>query len=151
MARSARRATGELARTIGQGRRQSLLSRELRVHDWRDHAIHMILVAQQAVLARHGAGVTGLAEILFHLTEIGHETLRIALLVALEVGAAFFKAVAGQTAAILQDARPIFHDAEVRLMDEIREASPLALDRGRREIDQPPLALDFVDAVAFRA
>ena len=111
----------------------------------------MILVAQQTVLARHAAGVAGLAEILFHRAEIGHEIFRIALLVALEVRAAFFKAMAGQTAAILQRAGATFDDAEVGLMDEIREASPLALDRRRREIDDPPFALDIVDAVTFRA
>ena len=104
----------------------------------------MIFVAQQTVLTRHAAGVTGLAEILFHRTEIGHEIFRIALLVALQIGAAFFKVMAGQTTAILQD-------AEMRLMDEIREASLFALDRRRGEIDEPPLAPDIVDAVAFRA
>ena len=77
------------------------MSWESRVHDWRDRAIHMILVAQQTVLTRLAAGVTGLAEILFHRTEIGHESLGIALLVALEVGAAFFKVMAGQTTAVL--------------------------------------------------
>src|SRR5262245_39953547 len=104
----------------------------------------MIFVAQQTVLTRHAGGVTGLAEVLFHCTEIGHEIFRIALLVALQIGAAFFKAMAGQTTAILQD-------AEMRLMDEIREASPFAPDRRRGEIDDPPLALDIVDAVTFRA
>ena len=104
----------------------------------------MIFVAQQAVLTRHAAGVAGLAEFLFHRAEIGHEISRIALLVALQIGAAFFKVVAGQTTAILQD-------AEMRLMDEIREASLFALDRRRREIDDPPFAPDIVDAVAFRA
>jgi hypothetical protein len=95
-------------------------------------------------LTRHAAGVTGLAEILFHRTEIGHEIFRIALLVALQIGATFFKVMAGQTTAILQD-------AEMRLMDEIREASLFALDRRRGEIDEPPLAPDIVDAVTFRA
>src|SRR3970282_1534815 len=101
----------------------------------------MIFVAQQTVLTRHAAGVTGLAEILFHRTEIGHEILPIALLVALEIRAAFFKVMAGQTTAILQD-------AEMRFMDETREASLFALDRRRREIDYPPFALDIVNAVA---
>ena len=78
----------------------------------------MIFVAQQTVLTRHAAGVTRLAEILFHRTEIGREILRIALLVALQIGAAFLKVMAGQTAAI-------FQDAEMRLMDERREASLL--------------------------
>ena len=55
------------------------------------HAIHMIFVAHQAVLTRRAAGVTGLAEILFHLTEIGHEILRITLLVALQIGAGRFQ------------------------------------------------------------
>ena len=48
-----------------------LLNWEFRVHDGRGHAIHMIFVAQQTVLTRHAAGVTGLAEILFHRAEIG--------------------------------------------------------------------------------
>jgi hypothetical protein len=88
--------------------------------------------------------VTALAEILFHRTEVGREILRIALLVALQIGATFFKVMAGQTTAILQD-------AEMRLMDEIREASLFALDRKREEIDYPPFALDIVNAVAFCA
>ena len=104
----------------------------------------MIFVAQETVLTRHAAGVTGLAEILFHRTEIGHESFRIALLVALQIGTAFFKAMAGQTTAILQN-------AEMRLMDEIPEAPLLALDRRRREIDYPPFALAIVNAVTFRA
>ena len=85
----------------------------------------MIFVAQETVLARRAAVVTGLAEILFHLTEIGHEILRIALLVALQIGAAFFKVMAGQTTAILQDANALTYPdrLEMRLMDEIREAS----------------------------
>ena len=104
----------------------------------------MIFVAQQAVLTRRAAVVTGLAEILFHLTEIGHEALRIALLVALQVGAAFFQVVAGQATAIL-------HDAEMRPVDEVREASLFGLNRRRREINETPPALDIVDAVTFRA
>src|SRR5258706_5059575 len=104
----------------------------------------MILVAEQTVLTRHAAGVTGLAEVLFHLTEIRHEILRVPLLVALQIGAAFFKVMAGQTTARL-------HDAEMRLMDEIREASLLALGRWRGEIYCPPSTLDVRDAVTFRA
>ena len=113
----------------------------------------MIFVAQQAVLTRRAAVVTGLAEILFHLTEIGREILRIALLVALQIGAVFFKVMAGQTTAILQDAYALTYPdrLEMRLMDEIREASLLALDRWRGEIDYPPFALDIVNAVASRA
>ena len=113
----------------------------------------MIFVAQQAVLTRCAAVVTGLAEILFHLTEIGHEILRIALLVALQIGAGFFKVMAGQTTAILQDAYALTYPdrLEVRLVDEIREASSFAVDRRRGEIDDPPFALDIVNAVAFRA
>jgi hypothetical protein len=124
--------------------RQTLFSWDSGVHDRRDHAIHVIFVAQQTVLPRHAAGVTGLAEVLFHRTEIGHEILRIALLIALQKGAVFFKAMTGQAAAILQD-------AEMRLMDEIREASLFRLDLGRGEIDQPASALDVVNAVTFRA
>src|SRR5215470_16458353 len=76
--------------------RQMLFSWDSRVDDWRDDPIHMILVAQQTILTRHAAGVTALAELLFHRTKIGHEKLRIALLVALQIGAASFKIVAGQ-------------------------------------------------------
>jgi hypothetical protein len=88
--------------------------------------------------------VAALAELLFDGTEIRREGFRVALLVALQIGATFFKIVAGQTTAILQD-------AEVGLMDEVRETSPPCLDPGRGEIDEPPLAPDIVDAVAFRA
>ena len=101
----------------------------------------MIFVAQQAVLTRHAAGVTGLAEILCHRTEIGHEILRIALLVALQIGPALFKDMAGQTAAILQDAYALTYPdrLEMRLMDEIREASLFALDRrGEKLTTRPP-------------
>ena len=59
------------------------LVRECCVHDWRHHAVHMISVAQQTVLARQAAGVTALAEILFYRTEVRYEIFRIALLVAL--------------------------------------------------------------------
>jgi hypothetical protein len=88
--------------------------------------------------------VAGFAELLFHRTKIGHEILRIALLVALQIGAASFKVMAGQTTAIL-------HDAEMRSVDEIREASLFALDRRRGEIDEPPFTPAIVDAVTFRA
>ena len=93
-------------------------------------AVHMIFVAQKAVLARRAVVVTRLAEILFHLTEIGHEILRIALLVALQIGGAFFKLMAGQTPAIFQDADALTYTdrLEMRLMNEIREASLFALD-----------------------
>ena len=104
----------------------------------------MILVARQTVLTRHAAGVAGLAEILLHRSEIGRESLRVALFVALQIGAAFFEVMAGQTTAVLQD-------AEMRPMDEICEASLLAGDRRRGEIDDATFALDIVDAVAFRA
>ena len=57
----------------------------------------MIFVAQQAVLACHAAAVTGLAEVLFHRTEIGCEILRIALLVALQIGAGLLKGMATLT------------------------------------------------------
>src|SRR5262245_2155334 len=46
------------------------LDRECCVHDWRHHAVHMISVAQQTVLARQAAGVTALAKILFYRTEV---------------------------------------------------------------------------------
>jgi hypothetical protein len=121
----------------------TLLNWDFRAHDGRDHAVHMIFVAQKAVLARRAFIVTSLAEILFHLTEIGHEVFRIPLLVALEIRAALFEVMAGQTTAVLQH-------AEMRLMDEIRESSLLALDRRRGKINEPPFAPDIVDAVAFR-
>ena len=107
-----------------------LLHWDFRVHDRRVHAIHMIFVAQETVLTRRAAVVTGLAEILFHFAEIGYEALRIALLVALQIGAAFFKAMAGQTPAIFQDADALTYTdrLEMRLMNEIREASLFALD-----------------------
>src|SRR6185295_16759575 len=123
---------------------QTLFGWDFRVDDWRDYAIHMIFVAQQTVLARHAAGVTALTEILFHRAKIGHKTLRIALLVALQIGAASFKVVAGQATAIL-------HDAEMRPVDEVREASLFGLNRRRSEINEPPPALDIVNAVTFRA
>ena len=114
----------------------------------------MIFVAQQTILTRHAAGVTGLAEILFHLTEIGHEILRIARLVAPQIGGRpFFKVMARQTTAIFQDADALTdtNRLEMRLMDEIREASLFALDRRWGEIDEPPLRPDIIDAVTFRA
>jgi hypothetical protein len=72
--------------------------------------------------------VTALAETLFHRAEIGHEIFRIAVLIALQIRATFLKVMAGQAAAILQE-------AEMRLMDEIREASLLRLDLGRGKIN----------------
>src|SRR5262245_12162605 len=99
---------------------QTLFSWDSRVYDWRDYALHMIFVAQQTVLTRHAAGVTGLAAILFHRTKIGHEILRIAPLVALQIRAVFFKVMAGQTTTILQD-------TEMRLVHEIRETFLFAL------------------------
>ena len=113
----------------------------------------MIFVTQQTILTRRAGVVTGLAKILFHLTEIGHEILRIALLVALQIGPAFFKDMASQTTAIFQDAYALTYSdrLEMRLMDEIREASPFAVGRNGREIDDPAFATDIVNAVAFRA
>ena len=80
-------------------------------------------------MTRRAVVVTGLAEILFHLTEIGHEILRIALLVALQIGGVFFKVMAGQTTAIFQDPYALTYTdrLEMRLMDEIREAPLFAL------------------------
>src|SRR5262245_44574699 len=138
---------------------RGLLGWDFRLHDWRVHAVHMIFVAQQAVLASRAAVVAGLAEILFHRTEIGHEVSRIALLVALQVGRGFFtgrgffKDMAGQAAAILQDAYALTDPdrLEMRLMDETGEASPFALGQRRGEIDDAPLAFHIVNAVAFRA
>ena len=104
----------------------------------------MIFVAQQTVLTGPAAGVAGLAQLFFHGPEVGDEFFRIALLVALQIGAAFFKVMAGQATAILQH-------AEMRLMDEIREPPQLCLDLGWGEIDEPSLAPDTVDAMAFRA
>ena len=122
----------------------ALLCWNLRVHDRRGDAIHMVAVTRQAVLTRHVAGVARLAELLLHLAEARHEVPRITLLVALQIWAAPFNAMAGLAAALLQD-------AEMRLMDEMREAPLFALGRGNGEIDDPPFAPDIVDAVAFRA
>src|SRR5262245_13420868 len=120
-----------------------LFSRDFRVDDWRDDAVHMVFVAQETVLTRHAAGVTALAEFLFNSAKIRHEKLRIALLVALQIGAASFKGMAGEATAIL-------HDAEMRPVDEIRETSLFALDRGLSEVDEPSPAPTIVDAVTFR-
>src|SRR5690606_22100729 len=60
------------------------------------------------------------------------------------IGATFFKIMAGQTTAVLQD-------TEVWLMDEIREAPLFAAYRKRREVDDPPFARDSVNTVAFCA
>ena len=67
-----------------------LLNWQFRADDWGNHAIHMIFVASETVLARHAGVVTRLAEILFHRAEIGCKALRIALLVTLQIGAACF-------------------------------------------------------------
>ena len=132
---------------------QLLLIWDSRVHDWRDHAIHMIIVAQETVLTRRAAVVTGLTEILFHITEIRYEILWIASLVALQIGKGLFEVMAGQTTAIFQDAYALTYPdrLKMRLMNKIREASPFALGRKRGEIDHPPFARDSVDAVALRA
>jgi hypothetical protein len=108
----------------------TLLNWDFRAHDGRDHAVHMIFVTQKAVLARRAFIVTSLAEILFHLTEIGHEILRTALLIALQIEGAFFNFMAGQTPAIFQDADALTYTdrLEMRLMNEFREASLFALD-----------------------
>src|SRR5262245_2776188 len=119
----------------------------------------MIFVAQQAVLARRAAVVAGLAKILFHRTEIGHDVSRIALVIALQIGRGlfarrgFFEDMAGQATAIFQDAYALTDPdrLEMRLMDEIGEASPFAFGRRGREIDDAPPAFHVVNAVAFRA
>ena len=67
-----------------------LLNWNFRIHDWRDHVIHMIFVASQTIVARLIGGVARLAKILFHRAKIGCENLRITLLVTLQVGAALF-------------------------------------------------------------
>ena len=99
----------------------NLLSRDWCVHDRRGCAIHVILVAFQAVLTGLAAGVAGLAELLLRRAEAGHEILWIALLVALEIRTPVFKAMACQATSIV-------HNAHVRLMNEIREAPSFALD-----------------------
>ena len=121
----------------------ALLNWNFRIHDRRDDSIHMIFVAQQAVLTRCAAGVTGLAEFFFYGAEIGREVFRISLLVALQIRTTVFHTVAGQTTAT-------FQDAEMRFMDEIREASLFRLDLWRREIDYAA-SPDLVNATAFRA
>src|SRR5690349_13869052 len=104
--------------------------------DFRRHhgcadAIEVIGVTQQTVLTGHAAGVAALADVLFYLSEIGHESARVALLVALQIGPAFFKAMAGQAASILQD-------TQMWLMDEVRDAFMFDRDRSRGEIDEAP-------------
>jgi hypothetical protein len=106
--------------------------------------MQMVRMAREAILARHGFRVARLAGFLFDRGEIGDEIERIALLIGFQVGATFLQGMAGEAAATV-------HDAQMRLMDEIREASPFALDRRRGEIDHPPFALEVVNAVAFRA
>jgi hypothetical protein len=100
---------------------QTLLNRDFRVHDRRGRAVHVIFVAQQAVLPRLAAGVACLAKFLLHRAETCGKFSWAALFVALEIRAILFKAMASETAAIV-------HDAHVRFMDEIREASPFARD-----------------------
>ena len=121
-----------------------LAGRNLGARDRRHHVIHMILVTKQTVLTRHVAAVARLAAILFHRTEFGCEIMRIVLLIALQIRASFFKVMASQTTVISDD-------AEMRLVDETREASPCHCDGERREIDDPSFALEVVDAVALRA
>ena len=147
MTQSGRRLARPLLWTL------TLLSWEFRAHDGREHAVHMIFVAQKAVLARRAVVVTRLAEMLLHLTEIGYEILRTALFIALQIGGAILKFMAGQTPAIFQDADALTytHRLEMRLMNEIREGSLFALDQKRGKIDDTPFALDIVYAVAFRA
>lgn len=79
----------------------------------------MILVAEQAILSRGGAVVTGLATVLLDCTELGCEVARIALLVALQVWPALFDRVAGETAAVAGD-------AEMWLMVKARKLIVLA-------------------------
>ena len=112
----------------------------------------MIFVAQQTILARRAAVVTGLAEILLDRAEVRREISRIALLIALEIGSALFKNVTGQTSAIFNDAYPLTdpNRLKMRLMNEVREASSFVLDRKGGEIDHAPFAPEIVDAVAFR-
>src|SRR5262245_15421765 len=113
----------------------------------------MIFVAQEAVLARRAAIVAGLTEILLHRTKIGHEVSWIALLITLQIGRTFLEDMAGQATAILQDAYALTDPdrLEMRLVDEIGEASPLAVGRRGREIDDAPFVFYIVNAVAFRA
>ena len=97
-------------------------------------------------MARHAAGMAALAEFFFHRTEIGRKSVRIALFVALQIGAAFLKIMAVQTTTILG-----LQGAEMRLMDKFREAALLALDRRSGEIDGTAFAWNIIDAVAFCA
>jgi hypothetical protein len=137
----------------GMLRDNPLFNRNFRFHHGRDYTIHMIFVAKQTVLTRRAAAVAGLAKVLFHSIEIGHESLRIALFETFQIEAAFCKGMTSQTAKILQYACALTdpHRLEMRLMDEIREPSLFAFGRTGREIDEPPFAFEIVDAVAFRA
>ena len=93
-----------------------LVAWNLRAHGWHGRAIDVVLVAQQAVLTRHTAGMTGLAELLLHRGEVGNEDFRIALLIALQIGAVFPEVVTGQASAMLEH-------TEMGLVDETCEAS----------------------------
>ena len=104
----------------------------------------MITVAQQTILPCLVGSVTVLAEFFFYVAEVGRKNLRVVLFVTLYVGAFLFQVVAGQTATIV-------HDAEMRFMNEVCELPLFCLDRGWREIDQPPLSLHGVNAVTFCA
>jgi len=105
-------------------RTRRLLSGDSRVDGRCDHAVHMIVVAQQTVLSRFRAGVTRLAEVFFYFTEVGHEGERVAFLVTLEVRASLFEVVARQTTAII-------HNAEMGLVDEMCELALFGVDRRR--------------------
>ena len=65
----------------------------LRRRDRRNGVIDMIPVARLAILARHAAGVAGLAEILFYRIEFRCKGVRIALLVTLQIGTHSFPGV----------------------------------------------------------
>ena len=92
-----------------------------RIQDWRDHVIHVVLVARRTVLPRGVCLMTALTDFLFHCAETRREFLRVALFVALQIRAVFFEAVACQTAT-RSDGR------EMWFMDEFREATAFVLE-----------------------
>lgn len=122
----------------------TLLRRNARCHDRSDNAIHMIVVACEAVLAHAAAGVTALADILLYRAKVRRKIPRIALFVALQIRTIFRKFVACQAAVLA-------HNTEMRLMNKTRENPVLGVGRERRKIDDASAIAAIIDAVALRA
>jgi hypothetical protein len=115
---------------------------------------HSHIVAQQAVLTRRArCGRSGRILDRAEIDEVCGCPARSSSDRRVFSPRGFFKDMAGQTPAILQDADALADPdrLEVRFMDEIGEAAPFAFDRRRGEIDEAPSAFHVVDAVTFRA